>query len=281
MIDFHCHSTASDGSLSPKQLVEKAICCGITHLALTDHDTTDGLDEFLSCKNSNITLIPGIELSVEYTGGQLHIVGLFIDKSSIEMINLIKEVKEYREERNNKLLEKLSKLLKRNITIKDVLKDSKGLLGRPHIAKYLVNMGVVSTMQDAFNNYLCEGMILYAPKTQIPVEKAINTIKNSGGISILAHPVSLKLDDNDLDKRISYYKNIGLDGIEVFSSKSPDEKKSMYLSLAKKHNLIVSCGSDYHGSNGKVLSLGADIGSYKKEDILRNMFKLIDNRKSM
>lgn len=268
MIDFHCHSTASDGSLSPSQLVRLAVDNGISHLALTDHDTTDGLDEFLSYSNQ-LKLIPGIELSVNHNVGQLHIVGLFIDKSSKAMIELVNEVKEYRKERNDKLLAKISKLLKKNITLSDILENNKnGFLGRPHIAKYFVKIGLAYTMQEAFNKYLGDGMALSVPKTQISIERAIDVIKKSQGISILAHPITLKLDDIELDKTLKKYKDLGLDGIEVFSSKSPNEKIETYLSMAKKHDLLVSCGSDYHGNNSKVLSLGADIGNYDKEKII-------------
>ncbi len=279
MIDFHCHSTASDGTYSPKDLVAKAINSNITHLALTDHDTTDGIDEFLSCKTSNIELIAGIEVSVEYTNGQLHIVGLFIDKNSSSMEELVEEVKEYRKERNEKILSKMSLLLKKTVKAEDLLDNPKGMLGRPHMAKYLVKNGIVPTIQDAFNEYLGDNMILSVPKTQISIDRALKVIKDSGGISILAHPTSLKLDDVTLDIKVKEYKEKGLNGIEVFSSKSPNEKKETYLNIAKKHNLLISCGSDFHGGNSKVLNMGADIGDMDKYDIINPMYNLVNSRR--
>lgn len=272
MIDLHCHSTASDGSYSPTALVELARERGVTHFALTDHDTTDGLDEFLGVK-SDIKRIRGIELSVDFFKGELHLVGLFIDKESEKMKTLVEEVKEYRLVRNRKMLEKLSALVKKNVKQEELLDDPSGQLGRPHMAKYLLRNGFVSSMDEAFYKYLADGSALNVPKKRISIERALDTVKSSGGVAILAHPSKLKLSDRDLDILVKDYVEKGLDGIEVYSSHSPDDKKTLYSDLAKKYGIIISCGSDFHGANARIPTVGANLGTVAEESILEPLLQ--------
>lgn len=272
MIDLHCHSTASDGSYSPAALVKLGQERGLTHFALTDHDTTDGLDEFLSIE-SPIKRIQGIELSVDFFKGELHLVGLFIDKESEKMKTLVEEVKAYRLVRNKKMLEKLSALVKKNVSEEELLDEPGGQLGRPHMAKYLVRNGFVANMDEAFYKYLADGSSLNVPKKRISIERALDTVKSSGGVAILAHPSKLKLSDNDLDYLVRDYVDKGLDGIEVYSSHSPDDKKTIYAKLADKYGLIISCGSDFHGTNARIPSVGANIGTVAEESILEPLLK--------
>lgn len=272
MIDLHCHSTASDGSYSPNELLKMAEDLGISHLALTDHDTTDGLEQFFKDK-STVNRIPGIEISVYFEKGELHLVGLFVDRSNSELAIMEKEIKHYRKERNEKMLKSLSKLLKKNVTINDLTDNPEGQLGRPHVAKYLVKNGIAATINDAFEQYLKDGGPLAVKKQHVPVSRAINVIKKSGGLAILAHPSTLKQTDENLEKLILEYKNLGLDGVEAFSSHSPDEKKEVYVDIASRNGLIVSCGSDFHGANGKVASLGADLGTFSDDYILKPLYE--------
>lgn len=272
MIDLHCHSTASDGSYSPDELLKMAENLGITHLALTDHDTTDGLEQFFKNK-STVNRIPGIEISVYFEKGELHLVGLFVDRNNSELSIMEKEIKQYRKERNEKMLESLSKLLKRNVTINDLTSNPEGQLGRPHVAKYLVKNGVVATINDAFEQYLKDGGPLAVKKQHVPVSRAIDVIKKSGGLAILAHPSTLKQTDENLEKLILEYKSLGLDGVEAYSSHSPSDKKEVYADIALKNGLIVSCGSDFHGANGKVASLGADLGMLSDDYILKPLYE--------
>ncbi len=277
MIDLHTHSTASDGTCSPAGLVKIASELGITHLALTDHDTTDGLEEFLS-STAEIRLIPGIELSVDYPVGELHLVGLFIDKDAPDMAALVKEVKGYRAERNGKMLEKLSALVKRKVMISDLTDNPEGQLGRPHMAKYLVKNGIVSTLQEAFSEYLADGRILSVPKRRISMDRAFGVIKAVGGVAVLAHPSTLGLGDHDLDELVKSCKAKGLDALEVFSSHSPDEKKEVYSEIARRNGLAVSCGSDFHGGNSKVARPGAELGNMKDGEILEPLYKIALSR---
>lgn len=272
MIDLHCHSTASDGSYSPKELVKMAEKLGITHFALTDHDTTDGIDEFINTE-SDIKTIPGIEISVEIPKGELHIVGLFIDVNNKELKDMEEEVKYYRIKRNEKMLAGLSKLVKKNVKISDLISNPNGQLGRPHVARYLLKNNVVSSIQEAFDKYLQNGAPLAYKKQQVEVEKALNVIKNAGGLSFVAHPYTLKLSDEELLSLMQKYKKIGLDGIEAFSSHNPEDKKNIYVSIAKDTGLLVSGGSDFHGENGKVSSLGANTLDFKDDDILKPIYE--------
>ncbi len=245
MIDLHCHSTASDGSYAPCELVKKAEKLNITHFALTDHDTTDGIHEFINTKSS-IKKIPGIEISVEIPKGELHIVGLFIDINNKDLKDMEAEVKYYRIKRNEKMLAGLSKLVKKNVKISDLISNPNSQLGRPHVAKYLLKNNVVTSIQDAFDKYLQNGAPLAFKKQQVSVERAINVIKNAGGLSFVAHPYTLKLSDDELLSLMQQYKNIGLDGIEAFSSHNPEDKKNIYVDIAKKTGLLISGGSDFH-----------------------------------
>ena len=153
MIDLHCHSSASDGSYSPKELINMAEKLNITHLALTDHDTTAGISEFMAQK-SIVNRIPGIEISVEVEKGELHIVGLFIDINNKTLQEMEEEVQYYRRKRNEKMIAALSKLVKKNVKIGDLIDNPDSQLGRPHVAKYLLRNNIVTSIQEAFDLYL-------------------------------------------------------------------------------------------------------------------------------
>lgn len=272
MIDLHCHSTASDGSYAPSELIKMAEKLNITHFALTDHDTTDGISEFINTK-SDIKRIPGIEISVEIPKGELHIVGLFIDINNKDLKEMEEEVKYYRIKRNEKMLAGLSKLVKKNVKISDLISNPNAQLGRPHVARYLLKNNVVTSIQEAFEKYLQNGAPLAYKKQQVEVERALSVIKNAGGLSFVAHPYTLKLSDNELLSLMKEYKNIGLDGIEAFSSHNPEDKKNIYVDIAKETGLLISGGSDFHGENGKVSSLGANTLEFTDDDILKPIYE--------
>ncbi len=271
-IDFHCHSNASDGSYTPTKLVHSAKECGVEFLALTDHDTTDGLDEFFSV-DTDINRIAGIELSVGFSGGELHIVGLFVDKTTQKLSELESDVKRFRKERNELMMKNLSTLVKKDVQLLDLVDDENAQLGRPHFAKYLLRNGFVATRQEAFDKYLGKGGVINAKKQRITIERALDAIKSAGGISVLAHPITLNLDDDKFDALVKTYSDLGLDAIEVYSSHNPSEKLPFYENIAKKYNLEISCGSDFHGANGSVLSLGANIGDRNPETIIEALYK--------
>lgn len=281
MIDFHCHSVASDGSYTPLQLLDMAEELGISHLAVTDHDTTDGLDEFFS-RDTNVVRIPGIEISVDFKGGELHIVGLFIDRFNKTFKDMENMLKGYRLERNEKMVQVLSNYVRKPISICDLLDNPKGQLGKPHVAKYLVRNGYALSINDAFDKYLQKGMPLSIPKKQINIKDALEVIKEAGGISIMAHPSTLKRSNEELESLIKEYKALGLDGVEAYSSHTILENKKVYEDIAMRNGMIISCGSDFHGANGRVPRLGAEILDHDDSYILDPLYKrLEDNRKGI
>ncbi|MEF3254565.1 MAG: PHP domain-containing protein, partial [Deferribacterales bacterium] len=231
MIDLHCHSKFSDGTLSPQELINKAESIGLEILALTDHDTVDGVESFLNL-NSAVKRIPGVEISIDYNEGTFHLVGLFIDHTNSTLSDTLTLLKDYRRERNNKIMKKLSELLQKDIKIEDISIDKYGELGRPHIARFLVKEGVASSIEDAFVKYLGKGKILYTDKKRLSLDESIQLIKKAGGITILAHPITLSENDRFNPTFFNKLKENGLDGIEVFCSLHDESISKKYLEIA-------------------------------------------------
>lgn len=264
MIDFHSHSYFSDGSSSPLELVQMAERLEISHLALTDHDTTAGLQDFLSIE-TKVSLVAGIEISADYPSGQLHIVGLFIDPKNSSLQAMLDKLQVFRSERNERLLRELSLLLKRHISIEDIAPFTTSL-GRPHIASFLIKNGIAHSKEDAFERFLARGGVLYSPKQHVAPKVAIDTIKAAGGLVIIAHPTTLKLSMDELDDFLKEYKRLGVDGLEAYNSRASGDEKNELARLARKHELLISAGSDFHGVNGRVAELGAAIPSRQIEE---------------
>jgi predicted metal-dependent phosphoesterase TrpH len=255
MIDLHCHSTYSDGTFSPVKLLEYAEKRGVEVLALTDHDTVDGLPDFFS-HESKVERVAGTELSIDYDKGTFHLVGLFLDYKNKELNETLDFLKTARRTRNEKILTSVSNLLGREVTLEDVSDGNEGELGRPHIAKFLIKCKVVSTMQEAFDKYLAKGKPLYADKARLGFDDAANIIHKAGGLAVLAHPVSLRIEDDAMESFLAEYKDRGLDAIEVFCSEVVPDRRPFYLALAEKLGLGVSGGSDFHGDNKLKIALG-------------------------
>lgn len=255
MIDLHCHSTYSDGTFSPKMLLEYAYKRGVEVLALTDHDTVDGLDDFFSHETS-VERVAGTELSIDYDKGTFHLVGLFMDYKDKKLKETLDFLKSARRARNEKIVSSLSGLFGREITLDDISDGNEGELGRPHIAKFLLKNRKVSSIQEAFDKYLAKGMPLYADKARLGFEEAAAVIHGAGGITVLAHPVSLKIEDGQIAGFLGEYKEKGLDAVEVFCSEIPLDKQPFYKSLAEGLGLGISAGSDFHGDNKLKIALG-------------------------
>ena len=270
-LDFHMHSTSSDGTYTPQELIELGEKSVITHMALTDHDTIDGVREFQSAK-SDIVAIAGVELSIKYDGnGQLHVVGLFLDIDNNKLTALLKFMQEHRGNRNSIILSKLSDLLKEDIQMDDIADENSSIIGRPHIAKYLIKRGYASSISEAFDKYLGKGGLIYAPKETIVLREAVDCIKSAGGVAIVAHPSKLKLTGDDYIETIKGFANDGIDAIEVFSSHSKIEDIPFYIDVTKRFNLAFSGGSDFHGKNASVKELGANFTPFTEEEILESL----------
>jgi hypothetical protein len=280
MIDLHVHSTRSDGTYTPTELVEYAIEKGLTAFALTDHDTTDGLDEAISYANALRAegktdvpeVIPGIELSTNTEDTEVHVAGLFIDKENPEFQNYLKEFVASRNLRNVKMCAKLTEI---GIPITAEELESafpNCILTRAHFASWLREHGYVSSNKEAFDRYLGKRCPCYVPREKITPQKAIALILTAGGIPVLAHPILYRLSDARLEALVATLKEAGLVGIEaIYSTYEPSEERQIRR-LAKKYDLLLSGGSDFHGTNKPRIDLGVGLGKlYVPDELLENM----------
>ncbi|MCK5352342.1 PHP domain-containing protein, partial [bacterium] len=248
MIDLHTHSTASDGKLSPAELMRHAQAVGIEVIALTDHDTLSGLEEASGeAARIGVELIPGVEISAENDPGTLHMLGYFVDTSDAELVETLSWLRGGRDDRNHIILSKLAKL-GCPLEWDEVASFAGGeSMGRPHIANAMVNRGYVSSFNDAFDRYLGKGAAAYTDRDKMTPEIAIKCIRSAGGLPVLAHPQTLSLSDDELSDLLSRLTSMGLAGVEVYYYSHSEEETALYSSLARKYGLIVTGGSDFHG----------------------------------
>lgn len=246
-IDLHLHSIYSDGKFSPTELVEKASLANVKAMSLTDHDTLSGVNECLeACLKHNIQFVPGIELSTEFNGKSVHILGYFKDKSykNIELLNFLKNLKQKRIERCYLIVEKLKEHFDIILDIETLISSGNEVIARPHIAQCIINAGYPYDFDYIFDNIIGNDCPAYVPANKITTEEGIRVLKDFGATVFLAHPISLKgLSIKDL-------LHLDFDGIEAFYPKNSPEDTAFFLTLANQNNLLVSCGSDFHGIKG-------------------------------
>ncbi|MHB9075178.1 MAG: PHP domain-containing protein [Desulfobaccales bacterium] len=257
-MDLHVHSTASDGSYPPAEVVRQAKVGGLTAIALTDHDTVDGLAEAVAAgERLGVEVIPGVEISAQCPGGTMHILGLFIEYHDGRLDERLAVLKQARIERNPLIIKKLNDLGV-HITMARVEEISGGgQVGRPHIARALMEAGYVKSIQEAFDTYLRMGGKAYVSKFRFPPDQALAMIREAQGIPVLAHPFTLNLGAFALKNRIVELKGLGLAGLEVFYSEHSSEQEALYFKLARELDLLVSGGSDFHGQNKPEITLGS------------------------
>lgn len=265
-IDLHAHSSHSDGSFSPKQLVQLASTMGLRAIALTDHDTVAGVAEALAAgQELGVEVVPGVEISAQHPPGTMHILGYFVDIAQPELLRALEELQQARAERNPKIIERLQSL-GLAITAAEVLDISGGQVGRPHIAKALVKRGYVSNIDEAFSLYLKKGGIAYVEKFRFTPRDAIAMIRRAGGLAALAHPFTLGIEDpQKLSSLVSELKEIGLEGIEVFYPEHTEEMTVLYHNIAEGFGLVCTGGSDFHGN----LKDRSELGRSTEEDNLK------------
>lgn len=277
IVDLHVHSNKSDGSFSPSELVNYAIEKGLSAFALTDHDTTDGLDEAIeAAKGKDIEVIPGIEFSTEYEGKDIHIVGLYIDYKGEIFQKHIHAFADSRIERNRKMCQNLQ-TAGIDISYEKLLTafpDS--VITRAHYAKYLLNIGAVKSMPEAFDKYLGDHTRYFVPREKVTPMQAVQLILDAGGIPVLAHPTLYHMSDRRLELLLYRLKEVGLVAMEcIYSTYSPAEERQM-KALAQKYNLLPSGGSDFHGTTKPKLDLAVGYGSLVvPEEILVNLRKAL------
>ncbi|MGN0482858.1 MAG: PHP domain-containing protein [Lachnospiraceae bacterium] len=261
-IDLHVHSTASDGTYTPEELVELAKIKDLAAFALTDHDTTAGINAASkAAEGTGIELIPGVELSCDFEGTEIHMVGLFIDPNDEKLNTVLADFRDNRDNRNVKMIENL-KNEGFPIELDAIAAEFPDcVLTRAHIARYLVNHQLVKDMETVFSTYIGDGCRCYVAREKITPFDAISLIHDAGGLAILAHPLLYHLNTDRLKKLVKDLTESGLDGMEaVYSTFSPNDMKNM-KELARENNLLVSGGSDFHGSNKPYIQLGSGRGS--------------------
>lgn len=250
-VDLHIHSTSSDGIFKPAELVKMAAASKITAIAIADHDSIDGINEAITAAAEfGITVVPAVELSVEYsTFHDVHILGYWIDYNDSAFVNMLSQFRETRESRGLKVIEKINGKLvsegKNPIESSDVMALAEGALGRPHIARILIEKGYSANMQDAFTNYLQPCNV---PKEYLPFEAAVKEILRIGGIPVLAHPQSITRNREELAKIIRDMSGKGLGGIEALNTMGFDGDEGFLRHLAESLGLAVTGGSDFHGT---------------------------------
>ena len=261
MIDLHMHSTYSDGSQTPEQLILEAKAKGLSAIALTDHDTIDGIPEFMALGETHgITTVPGVEISVDTklpNNGHMHILGLLVDPYSESLKNTLNFLLKERNERAQRIIRKLTENGV-DITMQELLDEAgEGAIGRPHVAKILVRKGVVGSIQEAFDIWLAKGKPAYMDKTKLGESDAIKMIHDAGGLAIMAHSHLMHYDTfAEARDKLLELKELGLDGFEVFYSGMPKEYTDGLLALAESHSFAISGGSDYHGDNKPGIFMG-------------------------
>ena len=276
LIDLHTHTTCSDGTYTPTELIEYAAQKKLKAIAITDHDTVSAFGEALgaACKYS-IELVPGVEISASYEGLEIHILGLFIDINYQPLLDMLAHCRSIRDMRNLQVIELMNK---ENIpiTIEDIYALSGGeVMGRSHFAKYLVNNGYCTSIKEAFGNYLVKGKKAYVARSLPEYEDAIEIILGAGGIPVLAHPVKYRLDYEKCDAMVKKLKAAGLMGIEAIYSTNTSEDETNYRSMADKYSLTLTGGSDFHGLNKTDIDLGSGQGNLAIDySVLENLKKL-------
>ena len=268
-IDLHIHSTASDGTLTPSETIKKAQDLNLRAIAITDHDSIDGSLEALGLGiPPAIKFLTGVEISASppvatNCSGSFHILGYALRLDDPELITTLEVLQKARKNRNPGIIRRLNDL-GFTFSLHDVKAAAgEGQLGRPHVAQYMVKKGYVRSIDEAFDRYLAQGKPAYQEKYRIDCQRAIDVINGSGGIPVLAHPYLLDMkQDDDLDKLIIVLKNMGLKGIEVYYPGHPPAETSRYIELAKNHDLLMTGGTDFHGSINPDIQMGTGKGDF-------------------
>lgn len=268
-IDLHTHSTRSDGTLTPAELIRYAAQKGLAAIALTDHDTIDGIEEAvqaarsLSSQDSDALVpevIPGVELSTEYRGKDIHIVGLFIDWQNREFADRLRGFADARIYRNRKMCS----LLTENgcpVSYEDLeaaFPDT--VITRAHFAQYLLDRGMISSIDEAFRKLIGDDCPCFVPREKITPHDAVRFLLRFGGVPILAHPLQYKMSETELDALVASLTGLGLDGIEVYYSTHRQADTANLSRIAEKYGLLLSGGSDFHGTRKQNLDLGTGYG---------------------
>ncbi|MDD5758910.1 MAG: PHP domain-containing protein [Desulfobulbaceae bacterium] len=256
MIDLHIHSTLSDGTMSPFEIVSAARVKGVSALSITDHDTMAAYPEaFRIGEAQQVEVVPGVEITAHHQEISLHILGFGLDCHSVSLAEGLCGIQQARQRRNQKIIEKLNNF-KLAVSMDDFPCDGRGQTGRPHIAQLLVRKGVVRTEQEAFAKFLRKDGAAYVQRQLLPVRQAISMIIGAGGVAVLAHPGSLKMPEGDLKRMIHELQTVGLSGVEAYHPMNSEKMLRFLLRICHVNGLLVTGGSDFHGRSGDKAPLG-------------------------
>lgn len=259
-IDLHVHTSASDGTLSGREVAELAHSLGLSAIAISDHDTAAGYFEAAEAgKELGLEVVPGIEISTKY-GRAVHILGYYIDPKAPSLEHVLNWIVNDRDTRNRKMAEMMAA---DGLPVSyEMMHQRYGeVIGRPHFASLLVELGLASSIQDAFDRYVEKGQKYYQPRTILPIERAVEIIVEAGGIPVLAHPFQYRMDDALLRELIEYCMSFGLRGMECRYSGYDEEQVAYLEALAGEYGLVKTGGSDFHGSNKPHIALGSGMGN--------------------
>lgn len=282
--DLHMHSTASDGQYTPEEVVRLAAQAGTQLMALTDHDTADGVPRALeAARRLDVLLIPGIEMGCSCgLSREVHILGYGVDPSHEVFKRHCAEKAERRQARAAAMVERLNEA-GAAIRLEDVCAMAKGVISRTHIARALVDAGYANSAPAAFDKYLKPGKCGYVPRPEFKVAEAIKVIEACGGVAVLAHPMELAMSDANMESLICEWKLQGLAGMEVYHPSTGNQHIPFLHGLAKREGMLVTGGSDFHGErmNERKMRQGLERWDTAHEDVLRLLDALEKNREKV
>lgn len=265
-IDLHIHSSASDGILDPLEIVERALNLNLRAIAITDHDTVNGLRQIKSCLPNQLAFLNGVEISTSASkicshNGSLHILGYGFNMEDVELNRHLTILQDVRKNRNPQIIVKLNQL-GFPITLEEIEAPADGQIGRPHIARHMIKKGYVKSIDEAFDLYLGTGKAAYVDKYRVDCELAFKLIIDAGGLPVLAHPGLIDLPAAELEKTVDCMVDLGLKGIEALYPAHAKLQNELFFKLARKHKLVVTGGTDFHGPVNQGFEIGFGMGDF-------------------
>lgn len=281
-VDLHVHSNASDGTFTPTEVVTIAVEKGLAAIALTDHDTIDGLSEAqAAAAGLPIEIIPGIELSCVYQGEEIHILGIYVDPTDRKFISETDALKEIRKKRNEEMIRRFQNA-GISITLEEVMAGNPDtVITRAHFARVLLEKGYVKNMDQAFKKYLDYSGPYCPRKEKITPEHAMKILTDCKASPVLAHPYQYHLGDKKTEELVCYLKDLGLHGVEVYHSSNNQYESGKLRKLARQYGLFPTGGSDFHGSNKPDISIGVGRGGLRVTALLLDDIKRIRREKGL
>ena len=261
-IDLHVHTTFSDGTLTPREVVCAAQSVGLRAIAITDHDTLRGNDDAMDeGKKLGVEVVPGVEVSVDFPGGTMHVLGYYVDLNCDPFIKVLERIENGRHERNMEILDKLGRLGMPLDYDEIRAVASEGPIGRPHIAQTMIRRNHVASVREAFDKYLKKGAPAYADRLRFSEEEAVESICQAGGVAVLAHPGSLNCSSAEsLAAIVERAVSVGLQGLEAYYPSHSSEMQRICESLAEQYGLLLTGGTDFHGTIFPENALGSGYG---------------------